>query len=208
MTKIYKFTSKISNYSVVLRPGLEGNKAFGIQPTPQISVRFRNGEAEISKAVAGFQPDELYEMMKAHSSFGSAFVDATDGADPFANIQRPTEPIHEMTEMKFGTPVNTIGAKIKNEVTPEQKKALKSALTNMLTEMSVDELQALITKKSSGTKKVDSVKEKTNIETEIKTPKIKEPEVEEPKVEKTETNIGATSNSSLDDILKRAQKAR
>jgi len=149
MEKIYKFSSKIANLTVVLKPGLEGNKAFGIQPVPGIYVKFKDGTAEIRKPFSGKSVDELYDMMKSHQSFGNTFVDISEGVDdPFTGERKSTEPQHEITEMKFGTPVSTINAKKTIEFGDAQKKAMKSMLVEMLNEMPTEELEAIISKRN------------------------------------------------------------
>ena len=199
MTKIYKFVSKIANYSITLKPGLEGNKAFGVQPVPRIHLTFKNGEVVISKPVMGIEPEELYEMAKQHASFGSGFLDATEGLDPFAGTRAETEPRHEITEMKYGTPVNTINATKKNILTPEQKKAMKETLVGMLNDMSTDELKAILNSKMGGKEEEVSEKKEVDAQSEEET-KDKETK-EEDKKELTPTT------DKLKELLEKSQKA-
>lgn len=167
--KTYKFVSKHSNYTAVLRPGIEGNKVVGTQPVPQISIRFKDGQAEIKKPIGGVTPDELYEMAKAHSGFGSTFLDATeDNKDPYASSRGDAEAQHEITEMKYGTPVNTIKSKNNAPMGDEQKKLFKSMFVDMVNELPVETLQNLLDKKQ-GDQKPKTTKDEGDTKDEGKT---------------------------------------
>jgi hypothetical protein len=94
-----KFISKSSNLLIVLRAGLQAQPITGTPATPTLSVRFKDGMAEVT------QPEVIEQMLK-HPGFGSDFISAeVDTVDPYAAQRVPVEPTHVLTEMKYGTPV-------------------------------------------------------------------------------------------------------
>lgn len=123
-----KFISKSSNLLIVLRPGLSAQPLTGTPARPTISVRFKEGVADV-------QQEEIVTMMLAHPGFNSDFISADNiQVDPYASTRQPSEPTHVVTEMKFGTPVNrTIGGK--PQVPPEMAKLVQSLAVEMAKQM-------------------------------------------------------------------------
>jgi hypothetical protein len=95
-----KFISKSANLLIVLRAGIPAQPITGTPPTPTISVRFKDGVADV-------QQDELIEMMVKHPGFNNDFVSAENvQAASFETTHKMAEPVHILTEMQFGTPVS------------------------------------------------------------------------------------------------------
>lgn len=92
-----KFISKSTNLLIVLRPGLPAQVMTGTPAKPTISVRFKDGVAEV-------QQQELIDMMIGHPGFNSDFISADDALDPYASTRRSSEPAHVLTDLKYGTP--------------------------------------------------------------------------------------------------------
>ena len=147
-----KFISKSSNLLIVLRPGLSAQPITGTPAKPTISVRFKDGLAEV-------QQQELVDLMLVHPGFNGDFICA-DGisTDPYANIRQPSEPAHTLTDMKFGTPVmRTIGGGQKTVLPPE----LQKIVHEMAVEMAKSMLPSLVesTLKGLMATKKESIKE-------------------------------------------------
>jgi hypothetical protein len=117
-----KFISKSSNLMIVLRPGMSAQPLTGTPAVPTLSVRFKDGVAEVE------QP-ELIKMTLAHPGFNSDFIASDNVAvDPYANSRVASEPAHEVTELKFGTPIShevKLGEAPK--LSPEIQKLVQSA---------------------------------------------------------------------------------
>lgn len=97
-----KFISKSSNLLIVLRAGLSAQPITGTPSKPTVSVRFKDGIAEVSQ-------QELIDMMLSHPAFGGDFISAeTVVGDPYAATRQSSEPAHIHTEMKFGTPMSKV----------------------------------------------------------------------------------------------------
>lgn len=127
-----KFISKSSNLLIVLSPGLSAQPLTGTPSKPTVSVRFKDGVAEV-------QQQELIDMMVAHPAFNSDFISAEDRSpDPYASSRHSSEPAHTLTEMKFGTPVARKVVGGDNPITtlpPEMQAVLKSMAADMAKEM-------------------------------------------------------------------------
>lgn len=117
-----KFISKSSNLMIVLRPGMQAQPLTGTPAVPTLSVRFKDGVAEVE------QPD-LIKMVLAHPGFDSDFIASENiSTDPYATARTSSEPTHEVTELKFGTPVSRV-VKPGDEpkLSPEIQKLVQSA---------------------------------------------------------------------------------
>lgn len=127
-----KFISKSSNLLIVLRPGMPASHITGTPAKPTVSVRFKDGVAEV--------PDdnqEIIKMMLAHPGFNGDFISAEGvPTDPYAGGRQPSEPTHVMTEMKFGTPTarKVEGSKMA-QLSPELRKAVEDAALEMAKSM-------------------------------------------------------------------------
>lgn len=125
-----KFISKSSNLLIILRAGLPAQPITGTLARPAVSVRFKDGLAEV--------PDgELTDMMLRHPGFESDFIAAGEIGmeDPYAYMRQANEPQHQITEMKFGTP---IGRKVSGgspALSPEMRKIVQDMAVSLAKEM-------------------------------------------------------------------------
>lgn len=109
-----KFVSKSSNLCIILRPGIPGQPMTGTPPKPAVFVRFQDG-------IANVEDESLAEMMRAHPGFDSDFILAeVEAPDPFAYLRTESEPVHSITEMKYGSPEKTYSSKPKNVGLPPE----------------------------------------------------------------------------------------
>ena len=142
-----KFISKSSNLLIVLRAGLSPQPLTGTPARPTVSVRFKDGVAEV-------QQQELIDMMLAHPGFNSDFISAENvPTDPYAAIRRSSEPAHTLTEMKYGTPVarKVVGGDSAFSTLPiEMQKTIQSMAGEMAKAMLPDLLKALVTANQEG----------------------------------------------------------
>lgn len=98
-----RFISKSTNLLIVLKPGLSAQPITGTPARPTVSVRFRDGVADVPEG-------ELLDLMMIHPGYDADFILAEVGKlDPYAGNRVPSEPAHVMTEIKFG---NTVGRKV------------------------------------------------------------------------------------------------
>lgn len=124
-----KFISKSTNLLIVLRPGLSAQPITGTPAKPTISVRFKDGVADV-------QQEELVQMMLAHPGFNADFISA-DGAptDPYAATRQSSEPAHTLTELKFGTPISKHTEGGSTQLPPELQKLVSSLAADMAKKM-------------------------------------------------------------------------
>jgi hypothetical protein len=122
-----KFVSKSSNLLVVLRPGMSAQPLTGTPAKATISVRFKDGIAEV-------QDEGLVKMMLEHTGFNSDFISAEDMVvDPYLSMRQQSEPDHIVTEMKYGMPVNRTVPK--TQLPPDIQKLVQTAAIEMAKEM-------------------------------------------------------------------------
>jgi len=120
-----KFISKSANLLVVLRPGLSAQPLTGTPAKPTVSVRFKDGIADV-------QQEEIVAMMISHPGFQGDFICADDiKVDPYASSHRSPEPEHVITEIKYGTPVSRINAGANQNLSPEMQKIIQDTATEM-----------------------------------------------------------------------------
>lgn len=119
---------------IVLRPGLSAQPLTGTPAKPTVSVRFKDGMADV-------QNEELVTMMLTHPGFNSDFISAEEVlVDPYAGTRQSTEPAHTMTEIKYGHPVSkeTKGGSV--QLPPEVQKMV----TGMAQEMAKQMLPSMV----------------------------------------------------------------
>ncbi len=129
-----RFISKHSNYRVVLKPGVPGNRFLGTEAVPGIYVKFEDGVAEVDD-------EKMIEQMKKFPGFGANFIIAEGGDDPYADTRRSTEPEHNIGEIKFGTVVGNPNPKPLVTITAEHKKIIREQAKKMLLEIAKDPKQ-------------------------------------------------------------------
>jgi hypothetical protein len=125
-----RFISKSSNLLIVLRPGLSAQPMTGTPAKPTVSVRFKEGLADV--------PDgELTDMMLAHAGYDSDFIsaDTVSNVDPYAYARQEVEPQHIVTELKFGSPVGRTVTSGKQTLPPELAKIVQDLAVTMAKEM-------------------------------------------------------------------------
>lgn len=125
-----KFISKSSNLLIVLKPGLSAQPLTGTPSIPTVSVRFKDGIAEVAD-------DELVKRMLIHPGFNQDYISAEDvnGVDPYAAIREESEPTHLMTELKYGTPVGFQAAGGKTKLPPGLAKLVQDEAVKLATAM-------------------------------------------------------------------------
>lgn len=172
-----KFISKSSNLLIVLRPGLSAQPITGTPAKPTVSVRFKDGVADV-------QSQELVDLMLAHPGFNSDYISAEGTvSDPYAFSRQSSEPAHIVTEVKFGTPVSkqTKGGNVP-QLSPEIQKLVEAMAADMaksmLPGMVENTLKAIVSANEKSADKVEEEKveeetEKEEITSAPKTTKTK-----------------------------------
>lgn len=120
-----KFVSKNSNYMIVLRPGVEGNRNLGTHAIPGLYVKFQAGVVDVKE-------DSIVTLLREHPSFGTDFVEVKQNEiDPFEDIRQEMEPAHVTTEIKYG---HQEGKKVsgKMKMSPQIKQIIESEAIKML----------------------------------------------------------------------------
>lgn len=121
-----KFVSKNSNYMVVLRSGLEGNRAIGTHAIPGLYVKFQAGVVDIKES-------SVVEMLRAHPGYGLDFVEVKpDEIDPYIDTREDIEPEHVVQEIKYGHSEGVKGSPRKAKMTPQLKKLIEGEALKML----------------------------------------------------------------------------
>lgn len=154
-----KFISKSSNLLIVLKPGLSAQPITGTPAKPTVSVRFKDGVADV-------QSQELVDLMVAHPGFNSDFISAEGTvADPFAFTRESSEPAHSITEVKFGTPVSKVTKGGNPQLSPEIMKLVQQMATKMATDMLPGMVESTIKEIVSANQEIkeeNAVKEETD----------------------------------------------
>ena len=120
-----KFVSKNSNYMIVLRPGIEGNRNLGTHAVSGLYVKFQSGVVDVKE-------DSIAEQLRTHPSFGTDFVEVKqDEIDPFIDARVEIEPVHVTSEIKYG---HAEGKKASGatKMTPQMKKLIEAEAVKML----------------------------------------------------------------------------
>lgn len=121
-----KFVSKNSNYMLVLKSGIEGNRAVGTQPVPGLYVKFESGVLDVKQ-------ENIVELLRAHPSYGVDFLEIKDEeVDPFAENREDTEPGHVIQEIRYGHVEKAVGTPNKLKLTPAMKKVIEGEALKML----------------------------------------------------------------------------
>lgn len=125
-----KFISKHSNYRVVLRPGIPGNRMNGTQTIPGIYIKFEGGMVDVKN-------EEHIKMMLEHPAFinGSFIVAPEDKKDPYLASRKNIEPEHNISEMVHGSVGKTLTPKPTVKISEEQKKIMIESAKKMATVM-------------------------------------------------------------------------
>jgi len=164
-----KFVSKNSNYMLVLKPGVEGNRALGTHAVSGLHVRFQDGSVDV-------RDQNIIDMLRNHPGFGNDFVEVKlDEVDPFADTREEIEPAHIVTEMKYGHAERVVGTPKAVKMTPQMKKILEKEALKMLPAL-LKSNPALLKDLVVGL--ATEMKAKEEAKQEVKTPEEKESEEE------------------------------
>lgn len=184
-----KFISKSSNLLIVLKAGLSAQPITGSPAKPTISVRFKDGVAEVENP-------ELVEMMLAHPGFNGDFISADDvPLDPYAAMRVSSEPAHVLTDLKFGTPISksTKGGSL--QLPPEMQKLVQG----MATEMAKQMLPSLLESTLKGLVKAHEADKQTPATAPVV--KVKGKPGRKPKVRLPEASVSVPANPALQEAL-------
>lgn len=186
-----KFISKSSNLLIVLRPGLSAQPITGTPAKPTISVRFKDGVAEVTN-------QELIDMMLAHPGFNGDFISA-EGAplDPYAGTRQPSEPAHILTELKHGTPMSRQVKGGNPQLPPELQKLVQSMAVDMAKQMVPEMLKSLVSQHEAGKKTTKGTKVKGKPGPKPKKKVTVDVEVPEPVVQNPPESTNPLSQESV-----------
>ena len=124
-----RFVSKNTNLMIVLRSGLNAQPLTGTPARPTLSVRFKDGMADVSDA-------EMVELMLKHPGYNQDYVSVAENAmDPYQYARAEQEPAHIITELKYGTPAARIASKENHKLSPELLAIIKETATSMAEQM-------------------------------------------------------------------------
>lgn len=124
-----KFISKNSNYMVVIKPGIEWNRALGTHAIPGVYVRFVAGVATIND-------ESIVEKMREHPSYGNEFQEVKEAdIDPYSATREEVEPAHVIQEINYGRSMGVKGAAPKMKMSPEVKKLIEAEAIKMLPDL-------------------------------------------------------------------------
>ena len=161
-----KFVSKNANYMIVLRSGVEGNRAIGTHAVPGLYVKFDSGILEV-------KDESIVELLRAHPSFGGDFVEIKEEAvDPFIDTRNETEPGHVIQEIKYGHAEKATGTPIKTKLTPQMKEIIQKEAIRMIPGLLRENPQILkdilssLASEVNGAKNVETPSEPVKSETE------------------------------------------
>lgn len=189
-----KFVSKNSNYCIVLKQGIEGNRAIGTQAIPGVYVRFQDGTVKVSE-------ESMLEQLRNHPKFGTDFLEVKEEEkDPFLDQRVESEPKHAMTEIKYGH----VGKKqiegAPTKMTPQVKKLIEREAIKMLPDLlkaNPQILKDIITDMASDLKQPEDKVEPAMSANEIPVPKESQEEIIEP----TESNPVETTHIEGDVLV-------
>ena len=132
-----RFASKSTNLHIILRQGLPAEPMLGKPATPAISVRFKDGAAEV-------KDESLIEMMLAHPGFNSDFISIEERmGDPYGLNRVSSEPDHIITEMAYGTPTRkTVGPG--PQLSPELKQLIAQEAQSIAKPIAIELAKAML----------------------------------------------------------------
>lgn len=159
-----KFISKNSNLRIVLRPGIPANQMSGIAGQPGVYVKFQNGVVDI-------KDEDMIKQMHDHPGFNQDYIAVDDnGEDPYASQREEIEPVHILSEIKYG---HVEGRKL----SPHAKTKLDPQIQKLVDELAKKQVEKLLPKM------VEETVKKMIEMGEAKTKAKKEKEVIEPEKE-------------------------
>ena len=121
-----KFVSKNSNYMVVLKPGVEGNRNLGTHSIPGLYIKFQSGIVDI-------KDESIAQQLRDHPSFNTEFVEVKqEDIDPYAAEREEIEPAHVISEIKYGHNEKAAGTSIPTKMSPQLRKLIEGEALKML----------------------------------------------------------------------------
>lgn len=121
-----KFVSKNSNYMIVLKSGIEGNRALGTHAISGLYVKFQGGVVDVKE-------ESVIKMLRDHPSFGIDFIEVKESeVDPYADERVDIEPEHVIQEIKYGHSEGLKGTPRSTKLTPAMKKLVEAEAMKML----------------------------------------------------------------------------
>lgn len=121
-----QFVSKQSNYAIVLKSGIEGNRALGTHAVPGLYVKFQGGTVDVKE-------EAIVEMLRNHPSYGKDFLEIKhDEIDPFLHQRDESEPAHIVQEINYGHVGKAVGSPVKVKLTPAMKKVIEGEALKMI----------------------------------------------------------------------------
>jgi hypothetical protein len=111
---------------VVLRPGLEGNRALGTHAQPGLYVRFQGGTVDV-------KDEKIITLLREHPAFNTDFIEVAETMqDPYDYTRSEIEPAHVLTEIKYGHVEKVTGTPKNTKMSPELKKLIEMEAMKML----------------------------------------------------------------------------
>lgn len=139
-----KYVSKSINLMLVLRSGISGNSQMGTPMTPGIYMRFKDGMCE-AKDLPNATKEEVIKLMRAHSGFGSDFIEVEDGqTGTFGANRQDSEPAHVIGEMRYGHVENRSKSLLPANMTPEMKNAVMEQAKLIAAQMMKEALPQMV----------------------------------------------------------------
>jgi hypothetical protein len=111
---------------IVLRPGIEGNRALGTHAVPGLYVKFQGGTLDVKE-------ESIIEMLRNHPSYGTDFLEIKhDEIDPFLHTRDESEPAHIIQEIEYGHVGKAKGSAVKTKMTPQMRKIIEGEALKMI----------------------------------------------------------------------------
>jgi len=111
---------------LVLRPGIEGNRALGTHAVPGLYIKFQAGVVDVKE-------ESIVDMLRSHPGCGVDFVEVKESElDPYSETREEIEPPHTITEMKYGHAEKSVGTPRPIKMTPVMKKMVENEAKKMI----------------------------------------------------------------------------
>lgn len=120
-----KFVSKLSNFRIMLKPGIPGNPIMAIPATQGVHALFVDGQFFTD------EPD-MIGMLKGTKQYNRDYFSVEEeSTDPYAKSRKSSEPAHSVMEMGQGShPGRVLPAPA--AVNPAIKEAAEAMLTQLM----------------------------------------------------------------------------
>jgi len=112
---------------IVLKPGIEGNRALGTHSISGLYIKFQDGVVDI-------KDDSIVELLRNHPSYDFDFVEVKEKeTDPYSDTRVNMEPAHVTTEIIYGHAGKKEGT-AKANMSPQLKKMIQDEAIKMIPE--------------------------------------------------------------------------